>query len=256
MKTKRPVQYAMLAAVVLLVAVTPACYRGGRVEVRAIPNQAYIYVDGVPTGDAGQTQNHNAIITNLSPGEHTIGLYHYGYKPEEHKVTVEDGKTAHLNVAMTPVGGTVSGPWGRIQIEGADHAAVLLNGKKPEYVIGNADEFNNNFGWKQQLLVPPGTHELTVVKGANTLWSGKVTVAANQRVIVHVKQNGSQVTNDCQQSDNHSEPQPGTRCSRNQCEPLYCSSMLLLAHLPSLATARSVRYAASRPHVPRGSRSR
>ena len=194
MNTNRYLGYVVVAAAISLVAISPACYRGGRVEVRAIPNQAYIYLDGTPIGDAGQTQNHNAIISNVSPGEHTIGLYHYGYKPEEHKVTVEDGKTAHLNVTLTPVGGTVSGPWGRIQIEGADHAAVLLNGKKPEYVIANADEFNNNFGWKQQLLVPPGTHELTVVKGANTLWSGKITVAANQRVIVHVKQNGSQVT--------------------------------------------------------------
>lgn len=34
---------------------------------------------------------------------------------------------------------------------------MLLNGKKPLCVIGNADEFNNNFGWKQQLLVPPAT---------------------------------------------------------------------------------------------------
>lgn len=41
---------------------------------------------------------------------------------------------------------------------------------------------------------PARNHELTLVKGANTLWSGKVTVTANQRVIVHVKQNGSQIT--------------------------------------------------------------
>jgi hypothetical protein len=189
MKTNRHVLYVLLAAVVLLVAITPACYHGGRVDVHAIPNQAYIYVDGTPVGDAGMSQNHDAIISNLSSGEHTIGLYHYGYKPEERKVAVEDGKTTPLNVDMTPVGGNVSGPWGRIQIEGADHAAVLLNGTKPEYVIGNADEFDNNFVWKQQLLVPPGTHQLTVVKGGTTLYSGKVTVAANQRVIVHVKGN-------------------------------------------------------------------
>lgn len=110
MKTNRHVVYAMLGAVALSVAVNSACYRGGRVEVRAISNQAYIYLDGAPIGDAGQSQNHNAIISNLSPGEHTISLYHYGYKPEEHKVTAEEGKTDHLNATMTPVGGHVSGP--------------------------------------------------------------------------------------------------------------------------------------------------
>jgi outer membrane protein OmpA-like peptidoglycan-associated protein len=92
------------------------------------------------------------------------------------------------------VGGTVSGPWGRIQIEGGHHAAVLLNGKTPEYLVGHADEFNNDWHWKQELLVPPGTHQLTVLERGTTIWSGPVTVAANQRVIVQVKQNGAQTT--------------------------------------------------------------
>jgi hypothetical protein len=183
-----------LGAFMLLALMMSACTRGGRLEVRAVPTQAFVYLDGTPIGDANRSRDHNILLTGISPGEHTVGVYNYGYKPEVQKVTVTDGETTYLRVPLTPVDGTVSGPWARIQIKGGDHAAVLLNGKTPEYLVGQADEFNNDWHWKQELLVPPGTHQLTVQQGGTTLWSGPVTVAANQRVIVDVNKGGAQTT--------------------------------------------------------------
>jgi flagellar motor protein MotB len=91
---------------------------------------------------------------------------------------------------LQTVPGTVSGPWGRIQIEGASRAAVLLNGKTPEYLVGHGDEFNNSGEFlnccAQQLIVPAGTHQLTITSHNKEIWSGQVDVPANQRVVVHV----------------------------------------------------------------------
>ena len=39
-----------LFTLILLAAMTAACYRGGRLEVRAIPPEAYVYLDGAPIG--------------------------------------------------------------------------------------------------------------------------------------------------------------------------------------------------------------
>ncbi len=183
-----------LGVSILLAVMMSSCTRGGRLEVRAVPTQAFVYLDGVPIGDASRSRDRNVILTGISPGEHTVGIYNYGYKPEVHKVTITEGKTTHLRVPLTPVGGTVAGPWGRIQIEGGHHAAVLLNGKTPEYLVGHADEFNHDWHWKQELLVPPGTHQLTVLERGTNIWSGPVTVAAKQRVTVQVKESGGQTT--------------------------------------------------------------
>jgi outer membrane protein OmpA-like peptidoglycan-associated protein len=180
----------------ILLGMTSACYPGGKLEVRAVPQEAYVFLDGVPIGDTGRSDGRSLVLTGVRPGEHTVGIYNYGYKPEVQKVSVAAGKTTRVQVRLTPVGGTVSGPWGRIQIEGASHAAVFLNGKAPEYFVGDSDEFNNDWGWKQELLVPPGTYEVTLLKWDTTVWSGPVTVAANQRVIVYVNKGGQKVTRD------------------------------------------------------------
>ena len=86
---------------------------------------------------------------------------------------------------MQAVPGNVSGPWGCITLEGADRAAVLLNGKDPAaFFVGHGDEFNNEWGWKQELIVPPGKHELTVEYDEHDPWTTTVDVQANQRVVV------------------------------------------------------------------------
>jgi hypothetical protein len=71
-------------------------------------------------------------------------------------------------------------------IEGADRAAVLLNGKTPDFFVGHGDEFDHEWWWKQELVVPPGTYQVTILGGDQDLWSGPVDVAANQRVVVKV----------------------------------------------------------------------
>jgi flagellar motor protein MotB len=126
----------------------------------------------------------------VAPGKHTIGVYNYGYTPQLREVTLEPGKNPGMVFELQTVPGTVSGPWGRIQIEGASRAAVLLNGKTPEYLVGHGDEFNNSGEFlnccAQQLIVPAGTHQLTIMSHNKEIWSGQVDVAANQRVVVHV----------------------------------------------------------------------
>jgi hypothetical protein len=180
----------VLASITLFVS---ACTRT-KLEVRAVPPEAYVYLDGTPIGDSGRSGNHNIRLHSISPGEHTVGVYAYGYKPEVRKVTIPEQGGIRLDIPMTPVGGQVSGPWGRIQIEKGGHSAVLLNGTSPEYLVGNADQFNHDIFWKQELLVPPGTHQLTLLNRAETVWSGPVTVGANERVIVNIGKGGEQKT--------------------------------------------------------------
>src|SRR5262249_57949206 len=62
--------------------------------------------------------------------------------------------------------------------------AVLLNGKSPDYFVGHGDEFNNEFWFKQELVVPPGTYQVTIQSKDKDVWSGPVSVAADQRVVV------------------------------------------------------------------------
>jgi len=149
------------------------------VKVRVEPPQAYIFADGNAWGSGHRT-------LELTPGHHTIAVYNYGYKPQLREVDLVSGLDGNqeLRFSLEKTGDAVSGPFGVIQIESAPHAAVLLNGKQPEYFVGHPDEFNNHIWWKQQLLVPPGTHTVTLFYGNEVLWSGKVDVPANKRVIL------------------------------------------------------------------------
>jgi len=54
-------------------------------------------------------------------------------------------------------------------------------------------KFNNEYISHQELIVPPGTHELTITRYGKELWSGSVTVVPDQRVILNIS-NGKQVT--------------------------------------------------------------
>ncbi len=165
-------------AALLLFSVQPLMAQRGKLVVRVVPREAYIFADGIPVVDA----NHHFVV--LDAGEHKIDLYNYGYKPASRNVTIEAGKTIVLEVTMEPIPGTVSGPWGCITLEGADRAAVLLNGKDPAFFVGHGDEFNNEWVWKQELIVPPGKYELTVLYDEQDAWSTSVDVPADQRVVV------------------------------------------------------------------------
>src|SRR3954467_413391 len=157
--------------------------KDSKVRIHVRPDEASIFVDGVLFGDSSRN-------IKVAPGKHNIGVYNYAYVPEVREVTLEPGKNPGIEFNLVAVAGTTTGPWGRIQIEGASRSSVLLNGKTPEFLVGHGDEFNNGgevFGCcAQQLIVPVGTHQVTVLGHEKEIWSGAVTVAANQRVVVHV----------------------------------------------------------------------
>lgn len=156
----------------------------GEVYVTVLPEQAYIWVDGKP-------MSHRNSLLHLPVGEHTIMVGNYGYETESAKITVEKGQYQEVHAKLKPKGAPVSGPWGRIQIEGVNGSAlVFLNGTTPEFFVGHADEFNNNFMNKQQLLVPVGSHQLNIVRNNSdkTIWSGPVEVKANKRLILYANQ--------------------------------------------------------------------
>ncbi len=155
----------------------------GKLTVRTDPGEADIYLDGNHVGDA--SRGGKLKVGNVTAGEHTLGVFKYGYSPQTTKVTVEAGKKAETRVRLEPIGGTLPGPWGRLTIIGAKHGAILVNGKTPEYVVGHGAQ---TVGKKRQLVLPPGTYQVTVTQ-EKELWSGSVTVAANQETIVDVGRN-------------------------------------------------------------------
>ena len=178
-----------------LLALTLGCFastvRGAdkttaKLLIRVRPVESEIFIDGQHMGDA--TFDGTLTVADIGPGEHTVGIYNWGFTPQSYKVNFTAGQTSKLDVRLVPVQpDTVSGPFGRIQIKGAPRAAILLNGKTPEYVVGHADETNNSFIWQQMLLVPPGTHQVTLVHGDKTIWSGPVTVEAGKRTVLDAR---------------------------------------------------------------------
>ena len=172
---------AGVSILISLLGAAPLLAKDGKLKLHVTPKQAYVYIDGVPQGWGSGPYK-------AAPGEHTVAVYNYGYKSYTSKFTAEDGKTTALEVKLDPVAGSVSGPWGRIQIEGPSKAAVLLNQKTPDFFVGHVDEFNNDIIWKQELLVPPGTHHVTVLGTGDgkEIYSGDVSVNENQRVIINL----------------------------------------------------------------------
>ena len=190
----------LVSATVLLSSVAFAQdAKPGKLKVTVTPKQAYTFVDGQAVGPGNQ-------VIKVGIGTHHVIIANYGYKFAEQDVSIDSNKTLPLDIKLEPVGEPVPGPRGRIQLEagnpievgahhGAGDAAVLLNGKKPQYFVGHVDEFNHDIIWHQELVVPPGTHQVTVTRYGQELWSGPVTVAANQRVIVTLS-NGKQKIKD------------------------------------------------------------
>jgi len=168
-----------------------ALAKDSKLRVHVQPGQAYIFVDGIPVGDGSRA-------VTVTPGAHTVGVYNYGFAPQTQEVSVEAGTITAVEFTLQPIAGTVAGPYGRIQIEGASRSAILLNGKTAEYFVGHGDEFNHAGKFlpccAQQLLVPVGTHQLTILdKGGKERWFGLVKVAENERVIINAN-NGTQRT--------------------------------------------------------------
>lgn len=177
----------LIAAIVL--STTAGFAQDGKLKIKVTPKQAYVFVDGQAIREGSQS-------ISLSPGKHVVVVVNYGYKMSSQDVNIDAGKSTGLTVKLEPFGGNVSGPFGDVELKGDPRAAVLANGSTPSYFVGHVDEFDWDWIWHQELLLPPGTHHLTVTHKGKTVWSGDVNVQANKKVTVYLDKNGAQKTSD------------------------------------------------------------
>jgi len=166
----------VLSLAVLLPGAVPLQAKCAHVKLKVTPKEAYVFVDGIPVGPGSG-------VIWADPGEHTLAVYNYGYKPYNSKFTAESGKTTTLSVALEQISGTNPGPWGRIELKGEVGGAVLLNGTTMDFFVGNVGEAS--LSRKRELLVPPGEYQLTVLGCCSgTLYSGPITVGENQATVI------------------------------------------------------------------------
>jgi OmpA family/PEGA domain len=159
----------------------------GKLKIHVEPKQAYVFVDGLAIRDGSQT------IT-LAAGDHRVAVYNYGYVPKAQEVHIGAGESTDLRVTLQSEGDMVAGPFGDIEFKGHPRAAVLLNGKTPDYFVGHVDEFDWNWIWHQRLLVKPSTYQVSITREGKTIWSGPVTVKAGEQVTVYLDRNGEMKT--------------------------------------------------------------
>ena len=153
----------------------------GRLILHVTPREAYIFVDGRAVGEANK---HHTI--KLNAGGHKVELVNYGFTPDRRDVTITAGQSTEIEVTLNAISSSVTVPFGAITIEGGQRSAVLLNGKTPDFFVGHGDEFNHEWWWKQELVVPPGSYQVTVLRPDGETWTGTADVPANQRVVIHV----------------------------------------------------------------------
>ena len=181
MKMKGQLSHTAIPAMMLVLASRLLCLaQDGKLAIQATPKQAYVFVDDHAMGEASQHRK-----LKLSPGEHKVEVVNYGYTPVTRTVTITGGHVTDLQIDLQAIASTVSPAYGAITIESVSRDAILLNGKTPDFFVGHGDEFNHEWGWKQELVVPPGTYQMTILGREQELWSGPVEVPANQRVVIH-----------------------------------------------------------------------
>jgi len=172
---------ATISLLLVLVGGLPCFAQDGKLAIHATPKQAYVFVDDHAVGEASHLHS-----LKLGPGDHKVEVVNYGYSPDTRTVAITSGQVSKLEVALQPIATPVSPTFGAMTIEGPPRAAVLLNGKTPDFFVGHIDEFNHNWWWKQELVVPPGSYQMTILGPDKELWSGPVEVPAKQRVVVSI----------------------------------------------------------------------
>lgn len=168
-------RYFVIAVVLLSAALLVAQEAKLRVDVS--PQDASIFVDGNP-------HRHGAGSLVLTPGEHTIGVYDYGFTPQVQKLTLNAGDNPELNVKLEQLPGDVQGPWGALRIKGiAGDDFVFLNGTGPNYFVGLVSEMKGD-----KVVLPPGLQHVIVVnpEGNRQVYSGYVKIVPNKRATLHV----------------------------------------------------------------------
>ena len=179
--TIRPLRLSILVVVMFYSGAFRLHAQDGKLKLHVTPKQAYIFVDGHARNEASK---HRTL--KLSAGDHKLEVTNYGYAPANRDVTITAGQTTELEVTLTPITSNVLGPFGAMTIEGASRDAVLLNGNTPDFFVGHGDEFNHHWWWNQELIVPPGNYQVTILRDNKEAWSEPVDVPANQRVIIDV----------------------------------------------------------------------
>lgn len=186
----RRLGYLLTLVVAMMFCATAGFAQDGKLKIKVIPKHAYVFVDGKAIRDGSET-------ISVSTGKHVVAVMNYGYKTSTQDVNIDSGKTTDLSVTLEAAGAAVNGPYGQIEFKGGDsHAAVLLNGKTPSYFVGHVGATNHDWWWHRNLLVPPGTYHVDVTKNGSDVWTGDVTVAANQKVSVDLTKSGAQTTKD------------------------------------------------------------
>lgn len=184
----RRLGYQLTVLVALMLSATAVFAQNGKLKIKVTPKQAYVFVDGKAIREGKQT-------ISLPSGKHTVAIVNYGYKIQTKDVDIESGKTTDLNVTLDQYGGTVPGPYGDVQFKGHPRAAVLSNGTSPAYFVGHVDEFDWDWIWHQNLLLPPGTHHITVTQQGKDVWTGDVNVQPGKKVIVDLDKNTQKTVN-------------------------------------------------------------
>ncbi len=223
---------AHLLTLVMAIALfaTAGFAQDGKLKIKVTPKQAYVFVDGNAVRDGSQS-------ISLSPGKHTVVVVNYGYKISTQDVTIEAGKSTPLEVKLDAQGGNVGGPFGDLLLEGDSRAAVLSGGTAPGYFVGHVDEMNNDWVWHQNLLLPPGSHHITVTHAGKTVWSGDVTIEANKKTVIYMdKKQDQDGRMEARREFEGRAAIQGGHCQRADCRGAGDRQLQLLDHPDQLRT--------------------
>lgn len=161
---------------VLVLAATSLLAQDAKLKVQADPHGAFVFVDGEAY------KQHDGML-EIAPGEHTIGVYSYGYSPYIEKVKLKAGDNPTITAKLEAIRGESAGPWGNLEVRGVHgNYLVFLNGRGPEFFVGHVSEMKGD-----HLVLPPGEQHVIIVNpdGNQEASSWYVKIMANRRAIFH-----------------------------------------------------------------------